>query len=139
MDEEASTIQQTKEGGFIVCGYSYSNNGDASGNHGESDFWIVKLSANSTFVSQERSDFEMTLYPNPCNLSLRIDDLSEAFAEDGIYQILNLDGREIISCNYENVKSLEIDISWLREGTYILKLLNKNAVASNRFVKLDFN
>ena len=40
-----NTIQQTKDGGYIVGAYSYSNDGDVSGNHGSVDFWIVKLGA----------------------------------------------------------------------------------------------
>jgi len=38
------SLQQTTEGGFIVAGYSESNDGDVSGNHGEGDAWVVKLS-----------------------------------------------------------------------------------------------
>ncbi|MDX9705524.1 MAG: T9SS type A sorting domain-containing protein [Weeksellaceae bacterium] len=39
----AYSIQQTTDGGYIVAGRSYSNDGDVSGNHGFSDYWIVKL------------------------------------------------------------------------------------------------
>jgi hypothetical protein len=39
----ASAVQQTNDGGYIVAGSSWSNDGDVSGNHGDSDFWIVKL------------------------------------------------------------------------------------------------
>ena len=39
----ASSIEQTTDGGYIVAGYSDSNDGDVSGNHGHSDAWIVKL------------------------------------------------------------------------------------------------
>ncbi len=41
----AYSIQQTSDGGYIVAGYTYSNDGDVSGNHGSSDSWIVKLDA----------------------------------------------------------------------------------------------
>ena len=37
----AFSIQQTSDGGYIAAGYSYSNDGDVSGNHGESDYWVV--------------------------------------------------------------------------------------------------
>ena len=37
-------IRQTVDG-YIVVGTSNSDDGDVSGNHGESDFWIVKLDA----------------------------------------------------------------------------------------------
>jgi hypothetical protein len=39
----ASAVQQTNGGGYIVAGSSWSNDGNVSGNHGDSDFWIVKL------------------------------------------------------------------------------------------------
>ncbi|RKZ29449.1 hypothetical protein DRQ36_08570, partial [bacterium] len=45
--DHAYSIQQTSDGGFIVAGASYSNDGDVSGHHGtpgdSTDYWIVKL------------------------------------------------------------------------------------------------
>ncbi len=42
-DDAGVFIQQTSDGGYIVAGYTKSNNGDVSGNHGWMDFWVVKL------------------------------------------------------------------------------------------------
>ena len=39
----ANSIAQTTDGGYIVAGYTYSNDGDISSNHGQYDYWIVKL------------------------------------------------------------------------------------------------
>ncbi|MPR33960.1 esterase/lipase family protein [Salmonirosea aquatica] len=44
-DDIANSIQQTSDGGYIIAGYSYYNGGDVTGNHGGSDYWIVKLSS----------------------------------------------------------------------------------------------
>ena len=41
--DEANSVQATSDDGYIVSGYSQSNNGDVSGNHGQLDFWIVKI------------------------------------------------------------------------------------------------
>ena len=41
--EVSTSIQQTNDGGYIVAGYTFSNNSDVSGNHGGDDYWIVKL------------------------------------------------------------------------------------------------
>ncbi|MDR1621678.1 MAG: hypothetical protein LBS00_04820, partial [Synergistaceae bacterium] len=41
----ARSLQQTIDGGYIIAGYSDSNDGDVSGNHGWFDYWIVKLDA----------------------------------------------------------------------------------------------
>jgi len=38
-----AAVQQTTDGGFIVAGQTTSNSGDVTGNHGATDFWVVKL------------------------------------------------------------------------------------------------
>lgn len=42
-DDKAYSVLQTIDGGYIVAGYTNSNNGDVSGNHGGWDIWVVKL------------------------------------------------------------------------------------------------
>lgn len=45
-DEKPDKIIQTTDQGYILCGYTYlSSDGDVSGNHGNSDYWILKLDA----------------------------------------------------------------------------------------------
>jgi hypothetical protein len=43
--DEAYSIQQTSEGGYIFAGYSRSDDGDVTGRDGEYDYWIVKLTS----------------------------------------------------------------------------------------------
>lgn len=42
-DDEAYSIIQTADNGFMVAGYTESTDGDVSGHHGGKDFWVVKL------------------------------------------------------------------------------------------------
>ena len=42
-DDQANQIQQTRDGGYIVAGYTYSTNGDVIGKHSSRDIWVVKL------------------------------------------------------------------------------------------------
>ena len=51
--ESAFSIQQTNDGGYIVLGVSFSNDGDVSGNHGNGDYWAVKLSSIGTIEWQK--------------------------------------------------------------------------------------
>jgi hypothetical protein len=46
--DEAYSVLQTNEGGYIVAGQTASNNGDVTGNLGQFDCWVVKLTANGT-------------------------------------------------------------------------------------------
>ena len=51
--EEALSIQQTYDGGYILTGYTISIDGAVSGNHGIHDFWVVKLTNNGSFEWQK--------------------------------------------------------------------------------------
>lgn len=59
-DEEAYSIQLAADGGYIVAGFTQSNNGDVSGNHGNTDYWIVKIS--NTGALQWQKTLGGTLY-----------------------------------------------------------------------------
>ena len=52
-DDKAYSIQQTSDGGYIVAGDTYSNNGDVSGNHGSWDYWVVKLTSSGVIQWQK--------------------------------------------------------------------------------------
>ncbi|MFN0176603.1 MAG: T9SS type A sorting domain-containing protein [Saprospiraceae bacterium] len=43
-DERALSIKLASDGGYIVVGETLSNDGDVTGNNGDSDFWVAKLS-----------------------------------------------------------------------------------------------
>ncbi len=51
--EEAYSISQTADGGYIVSGLSISNNGDVTGNHGNNDWWVVKLTSTGAITWQK--------------------------------------------------------------------------------------
>src|SRR5688572_18515921 len=44
-DDLMNSIQQTADGGYVIAGYSSSNDGNVTGNHGNRDYWVVKLTA----------------------------------------------------------------------------------------------
>lgn len=45
-------VVENSDGTFMIGGYTYSNDGDVSGNHGDKDAWVIKISANGTLLSQ---------------------------------------------------------------------------------------
>lgn len=51
--DEAFSIQETSDGGYIIAGQSMSNNIDVSGNHGMFDYWIVKTNSTGTIQWQK--------------------------------------------------------------------------------------
>ena len=55
-DDEANCMVQTSDGGYVIAGSSYSNDGDVSGHHGAnttSDFWVVKINSTGTIQWQK--------------------------------------------------------------------------------------
>lgn len=51
--DQANSVQSTSDGGYIMAGYTYSTDGDVTGNHGGQDAWVVKLSAIGDLVWQK--------------------------------------------------------------------------------------
>lgn len=64
--EFARELKQTTDLGFIVTGATYSNDGDVSGNHGDFDGWLVKLSAVPVGVAEGVAAPNISVY-QPAN------------------------------------------------------------------------
>nr|WP_294775595.1 T9SS type A sorting domain-containing protein [uncultured Flavobacterium sp.] len=53
LTEHARDIKQTFDGGYILTGVTYSNDGDVTINHGAGDVWVVKLDATGNIQWQK--------------------------------------------------------------------------------------
>lgn len=107
--EEAYSVQQTTDGGYIVAGYSNSSNGDVTHNQGDWDYWVVKLDSESmSTTDQQLSQFD--IYPNPAkdvvNFSQKIDG-----------ELFNATGQKVMTI--QDAKS--VNVSGLAKGVYVLK------------------
>lgn len=51
--DSGSSIIHSSDGNYVMCGNSYSSDGDVTGNHGSSDVWVVKTDANGTILWQK--------------------------------------------------------------------------------------
>lgn len=49
----ATSVRQTTDGGYVVAGYTSSNTGDVTGNHGSTDYWIIKLDSSGNLQWQK--------------------------------------------------------------------------------------
>jgi gliding motility-associated-like protein len=52
-NDAANDVQPTSDGGFLIAGYTNSNDGQVSGNHGQQDYWAVKLDNSGALVWQQ--------------------------------------------------------------------------------------
>ena len=44
-------VVENNDGTFTIAGYTYSNDGDVSGNHGDRDAWLIKISSKGNLLS----------------------------------------------------------------------------------------
>ena len=129
-EDKAFSIQQTNDGGFIVAGQSNSNDGDVEGNHGNGDFWIVKLSSlTNTDENVDNRDF--ILHPNPAE-----DIVNVVFQNKGNYRlkITNLNGNEMQNLDLGS-NSTQIDISGYPSGIYFITVSGKDFSKSKKIIK----
>jgi len=115
----AHSIQQTTDLGYVFAGYAKSSDGDATLNHGDFDYWVVKVGF-STGLNQALFD-NVNVYPNPAHDHINIKGL---FAKQE-YSLYNLDGRKVregIVSESEN----SISIRSLCPGLYILRIGKSN-------------
>lgn len=133
--ETVHSIVRTPDGGFILAGETYSNDGDVSGNHGGRDAWVVKLSPETspTHSPDAGQALPLEIYPNPVtgsHISLELP------AESNKFRVILTDllGREVRS---ETLGSHEpLDIVDLVSGLYVATAISASGeVYVGKFVK----
>lgn len=119
----AYSLQQTTDGGFIVAGYSKSNDGDVTGNHGGSDFWIVKLSPeNPSSVGDEPTALHPALItPNPAQTDalLTLESNEEGICEVQIISVTGITLKQYSTHLTTGEQEIELtDLESLPSGMY---------------------
>jgi|GEM_PF-5465173 len=51
--DRAFSVTALPEGGYVVAGYTQSNDGTVSGNHGQGDFWVFRIDENGAMQWQK--------------------------------------------------------------------------------------
>lgn len=127
--EVARSITQTAEGGYLVTGFSYSNDGNVTGNHGNKDYWVVKLSLENLDISGFEKG-SIRVYPNPVKDELQVMNDLERFSN---YRILDISGKVLLEGQF-NVDF--IDVSSLSKGIYFIEMYDCNQFSgAEKFVK----
>jgi hypothetical protein len=118
-DEMAHSVIQSIDGGLAIAGYARSNNGDVSGNHGSTDFWVVKL-APVTSTTTAPTAIPLNLYPNPAQNWFR---LNLPITESGMQiSITDAQGRVVL---VKTIRSDErMDVFGLATGVYTVSVVS---------------
>ncbi|HYV92813.1 MAG TPA: T9SS type A sorting domain-containing protein [Chitinophagales bacterium] len=133
--DQAISIQQTSDSGFIFSGYTLSIDGDVSGNHGGYDFWIVKLSSDiATGIPHSANNF-ISLYPNPVQNQLTIALASPA--NETTIHVCDLQGRMMtVPTTFKNTQA-QLTTTSLVDGFYTIQITNTKTggIVAGKFVK----
>jgi len=71
-NDEAKCVLTTEDGGYVLAGHTRSNDGDVSGNHGNFDYWIVKLSTFVSGTNAPAANIQLKITPNPAKNYVQI-------------------------------------------------------------------
>lgn len=131
-DDYAFSIQQTADGGYIVAGVSMSNDGDVTGNHGNRDYWIVKLSATSDVQAPLFSIASISPNPTTGKLNITLNEIKEG--EELQVNLVSLLGQTLISEKVSSPK-FTLDIANQARGIYMLHIQDKAGNAINHKIE----
>jgi Secretion system C-terminal sorting domain/Haemagglutinin repeat len=132
--ESIMSIIPTSDGGFLLGGFTCSNDGDIqSGNHGYSDYWVVKISGSEGIY--ESYDEKIKIYPNPVKDKLFVN-LENAQSNVDKMLLFNSTGKLVFSSEGTEIKSKIIEISTLdyNTGLYNLNLYTEEGVIQRKIV-----
>ncbi|SFT84530.1 Por secretion system C-terminal sorting domain-containing protein [Chryseobacterium formosense] len=133
--ETAWSIIPTTDGGLAAAGHSSTNpdSGDVTGNYGQSDFWIVKLSGSKELgINESNVPEKPEIYPNPAKDIVRINHLPR----ESTVAIFDTAGRKIFSKKYSET-NISIDVSAFIDGMYTLQIDSeeKNILSKKLLIK----
>jgi Secretion system C-terminal sorting domain len=130
--EDGNAIRQTSDGGFIVGGSSWSNDGDLTAHQGKTDFWVVKLSPASVGLAPEPTHLPLEISPNPVTESITL-----RFGGDGAtiqVSIMDAQGRRRLHARVSD--GGQINVSGLPAGLYFVSAWSATGnLYSGKFLK----
>ncbi|MDQ0068006.1 T9SS type A sorting domain-containing protein [Chryseobacterium lathyri] len=121
--DEAYSIQQTADGGYIIAGMVFSADGNITGYHGNNDAWIIKLGSNQLNTEETQLINKPMIYPNPAKDIIYLDHLPA----ETVVHITDMSGRKLFSGKYKGIKT-SININQFISGTYIIQVENKEKI-----------
>ena len=128
-NDQAFCMLQTTDGGYAIAGLSESIDGDVTGNHGNTDFWVAKLSPLTAVVNLSIKSTEITIFPNPTSGKFTIE--TDAYDKQ-LIEIWDLNGRLVLSKIISG--TTEIDPGQLANGFYNLSIRNSSGIINRKLV-----
>lgn len=122
---EKSPIHEYAEEGNYICELNVWNSIDTAKYY----LQIILIGINEN----NHTENKISINPNPANNSIIVKSKDEIIE----YSLINIYGHIILTEKINNIKSLKMDISFLENGLYFLKLKSRKNTVITRFLKLN--
>lgn len=134
LSETGRDILWSDDGVITFVASCASSDGDVSGNHGFSDFWVVKLQPENVGIPEPSTTGGLTVFPDPANDHIRITwpDLDVISLE-----VYDACGRRVSSESgaLRGLRQFDMDVSDWSDGLYTVSVHHRDGFLSRRFVK----
>lgn len=127
-NDRVLSILSTPDGGYTLAGYSDSNNGDVTGNHGARDIWIVKLGNTLSTTIFNNNLFK--LFPNPTASVLTVQSATNLVFDK--MTVTDISGKTVLE---QTQNTNQINVEPLASGMYILQAFSSEEKFTAKFVK----
>ncbi len=136
MVDQGFDIAHTVDNGIVISGYSRSNDGDVSGNHGSLDVWVAKLAKDTTLgMAELHGKQQLSVYPSPVSDLLNVQ-LPEGMATGSRLDVVDITGRIVLHRQVDGTTPvLRLHAGHLAQGTYCARLVSGTQVYTARFMK----
>lgn len=116
--DRGSALRQTADDGFVLSASSASNDGDVSGNNGNNDHWVVRLTGGPASIP-ERGPSILTIGPNPTTGTFTI--RMGTHTRGDRVRVMDSIGRTVIE-RTGPVFPLTMDLGNERPGRYLVEV-----------------
>ncbi len=117
--------QQTIDGGFIVIAQTYSTDVDVVGNHGQFDYWVIKLSSeNLSSPDYNLISNRILMYPNPVKNNLYIKNLPKSSS----VTVMNIFGVSLVTKKKSEEDTLMINLEGWPQGFYLVQISSEGKI-----------
>lgn len=127
----AANILQTTDGGYALTAYTGSHDGDVTSNHGQTDYWVVKLNGTNS-IYEFSNELDATVYPNPVKDIVNIN--INASLGGSFYTLNDVLGN-VISKGQLKLDKNQLNMSGLKQGVYFLQINNNTDTRSFKVLK----
>ncbi len=127
----ASDIRQTADSGYIVLVDAHSYNGDVSGAHGNSDYWVVRMDKHGAGIPSTEKEKVIKVYPVPARDMLYFEFPSPA---NSTIKLMDITGRLMTQQLTSNNAAAKINVSDYPAGLYIYRATSGNRTWTGKVV-----